>query len=214
MYIIFSFLKMLTARLRRLLLKFSSLSLFQYTACCSVLSAIFTWFPLLKIKQVNKHSPRQAVIHKGNKQCTMHKKFNGWVKNRRCISLTVFLPPPHAMKDINRCWWPTYILILSQIMWLCKSHQQQQDLQLLLRVCSSSRGALPTEAGLEPRQLNQSTQGLCHSLRKLTAANSSLQNKVTVRIFVSVANDDYCIQRCTNGSCLFPESGVTPRRQE
>lgn len=36
-------------------------------------------------------------------------------------------------------------------MWLYRSHQHEQDLQLLPRDCSSCSGALPTEAGLEPR---------------------------------------------------------------
>lgn len=52
-------------------------------------------------------------------------------------------------------------------MWLYESHQQEQDLQLLPRVFSSCCGALPTETGLEPRQLNQSTKSLSHGLHKL-----------------------------------------------
>lgn len=45
-------------------------------------------------------------------------------------------------------------------MWLYRSHQQEQDLQLLPRVCSSCCGALPTEARLEPRQAEPEHQGL------------------------------------------------------
>lgn len=85
--------------------------------------------------------------------------------------------------------------------WLCKSHQQQQHLQLFPRVCEQQLWCFATEAGLEPRQLNQSRQNLCHGLHKPTASGSTLQEKNDLLIFVSVVIDNSCIQRRTNGTC-------------
>lgn len=80
-------------------------------------------------------------------------------------------------------------------------------------VCSS-RGALPTEAGLSPGSWTRAARTCTTVSTSLLLPAALSKKKWLCLFFVSVANDNYCIQRCTNGSCLFPGSDVTMSKYE
>lgn len=141
------------------------------------------------------------MIQRGYKQGIMHQKFKvacGWVKNRRCISGCVPTTTPYNEEHKEALvanLYPCFVLNAGG----CPRVTNNS------RIYSSSKGSvcsncnvLPAEAGLEPEQPGlapQSPQACC-------CQQCSVGKKITVFIFVSLANDDNnCIQRCTTAAC-------------
>lgn len=134
----------------------------------------------------------------------MHKKFKmvyRWVKNRRCISGCAPTTTPCNEGQKQALVANRYPYFVSDVGGCARVTNNSSIYSSSQGSVCGSCGALPTEAGLEPRQLNQSRQDLCHGLHKPTASGSTLQEKNDLLIFVSVVIDNSCIQRCTNGSC-------------